>query len=214
MKVASTVQSGRERVKRRSILRISCLFYSLLFGTCMPFFYESILFIHFASLLRLASFILLPMHNNSIFSNTNSNNNLIINFFFLKHTSSGELHCSMHCIHTHARTHACTHTHTHTNTYICYYTPTPPPPPPLTKLGRGVYCNFLVCLSHLSVGPSMRYTFVRKIFGEPLNCMQPNLVRWWIIMTRSVVQNDWVAVLKVKVRVQACTFARNIFCLF
>ena len=50
----------------------------------------------------------------------------------------------------------------------------------------------------------MCHTFVRKISGEDI---------WCIIMTWSIVRKDWgIAVLKVKVTVQAHAFVRKIDC--
>ena len=62
--------------------------------------------------------------------------------------------------------------------------------------GGGVYWNQVVCVS-------VCHTFVWKISSEPLNCMQPNLVWWCIIMTQFVMQKGWVPIFKDKVTVQA-----------
>ena len=43
------------------------------------------------------------------------------------------------------------------------------------------------------------HTFVRKISSEPLDYMQPNLVWWCIIMTRTAMRKGWVPIFKVKV---------------
>ena len=44
---------------------------------------------------------------------------------------------------------------------------------------------------------SVCHTFVRKISFKPLNCMQPNLAWWCIIMTWSVLRKGWVPTFKV-----------------
>ena len=44
-------------------------------------------------------------------------------------------------------------------------------------------------------------TFVQKIFSKPLHCVQPNLVWWHIIMTRSVLWQGLLPPYKVKVTV-------------
>ena len=45
--------------------------------------------------------------------------------------------------------------------------------------------------------------FLRTISSEPLNRLSPNLARWCIIISQSVVRNDWFALFKVNGTVKA-----------
>ena len=73
---------------------------------------------------------------------------------------------------------------------VYFYTPS-------NKVREGI---ILTCLCFCV---NVCHPFVRKISSDPLILiMQPNLVWWCIIMTRSVTQKGWVSIFKVKVTVR------------
>ena len=59
---------------------------------------------------------------------------------------------------------------------------------------------------------SVCHAFVRKIFSKSLNCMQPDLVWWCIIMIWSAMRKGRVPIFKVKVTVQAQILKKITFC--
>ena len=57
--------------------------------------------------------------------------------------------------------------------------------------------------------------YVQMISSKPPNILFPNLVLWCIIMSLSVMQKDWFAILKVKVTARAHMIkCNNFYCLF
>ena len=69
-----------------------------------------------------------------------------------------------------------------------------PSPPPLTKF-----------VGHIGITASMCLYFVQMISPELLNFLLPNLVWWYIILSRSVLQKNW-SIFKVKVTARAYIF--------
>ena len=67
-------------------------------------------------------------------------------------------------------------------------------PPPLTKF-----------VGHIGITASMCLYFVQMISPELLNFLLPNLVWWYIILSRSVLQKYW-SIFKVKVTARAYIF--------